>query len=524
MKYIKILTAIITISLSSCSGFLDVEPKDSLAPEQYYNTEAELQTALTGVYSTFIKGGTFLNNLGRVGLDADEVYNYRDQNDVADYATSPNDTKILNFWRDYYAGIERANKLLANIDRAISVAQTKRDIIKGETLFLRAYFYFQLVSNFGGVPLILKSIENSDIEGLQVPRTDAKIVYQQIVADMTTASELVQDITTVGNGGRVNKSAVYGMLARVCLYMAGNPLNDKTQYQEARKWAKKVMEVSVHTLNPSYQQVFVNYATDKYEIGESIFELEFFGNGIGIYANLGGFVGSANGIQNSNDTDIGQAFAYLQTTTYVNKAFESGDLRRDWAIAPFTYSNGNPALETIVPAGYHFNKFIGKFRRVSEILKPKHASRTPQNYPIIRFSDVLLMFAEAENEINDGPTQDAYDAINRVRRRGYGFNQLTPNAICDLNGLDHNTFLEQVQLERTRELAFENMRKADLVRWGILTKKMKESLADSKVTPAYSSIVRAQAYFTNASDRDVIWPIPSYEIGVNPKLIQNPGY
>ena len=75
MKYIKILTAIITISLSSCSGFLDVEPKDSLAPEQYYNTEAELQTALTGVYSTFIKGGTFLNNLGRMGLDAGEVYN-----------------------------------------------------------------------------------------------------------------------------------------------------------------------------------------------------------------------------------------------------------------------------------------------------------------------------------------------------------------------------------------------------------------------------------------------------------------
>ncbi|MNL19053.1 SusD family protein [compost metagenome] len=134
------------------------------------------------------------------------------------------------------------------------------------------------------------------------------------------------------------------------------------------------------------------------------------------------------------------------------------------------------------------------------------------------------MFAEAENEINDGPTQDAYDAINRVRRRGYGGNQFTPNTICDLTGLDHGTFLGQIQLERTRELAFENMRKADLVRWGILTKKMKESLADSKVTPAYSSIVRAQAYFTNASDRDILWPIPSYEIGVNPKLIQNPGY
>ncbi|WP_353138113.1 RagB/SusD family nutrient uptake outer membrane protein [Pseudopedobacter sp.] len=610
MKALKYLTLILFTTLSSCN-MLDVEPKDFLSPEQYYNTEEELKTALTGVYSTFVKGGTFLNNLGRMGLDADEVYNYREQNSVADYLTSPNDSKILNFWRDYYAGITRANMLLKNIDKATTVDKAKRDIIKGEALFLRGFFYFMLVQNFGDVPLILQPIETSGMDEIQTPRTPAKQVYDQIISDMTQASELVEDISKVGNGSRVNKSAVYGMLARVCLYMAGNPINEgRPMYEEARKWAKKVMDNPVHKLNNSYQDVFVKLATDQYDIGESIFEIEFYGNGQGIYATLGGFVGIHNGIQNNNtsntETNVGQAYAYLQTTAYVYNTFEEGDLRRDWAIAPFTYTAGTDNEVYYAPGAYLFNRFIGKFRRVSETLKPKHAGRTPQNYPVLRFSDVLLMFAEAENEIN-GPTEDAVNAVNEVRRRGYGkllygerlktititnggsgytsaptvsitggdpataatataaiasgkvtsitisnpgtFYKTTSPVVITISGgggtgatatatitsleeadltmaqkADDVSFREMIYQERTRELAFENMRKADLVRWGILIKKMKESLADANTAVAYSSISRAKSYFGNASERDVLWPIPGYEIGVNPKLTQNPGY
>ncbi len=528
MKALKYLTLILLLTLGSCN-MLDVKPKDFLSPEQYYNTEDELRTALTGVYSTFVKGGTFLNNMGRMGLDADEVYNYREQNSVADYLTSPNDTKVLSFWREYYGGIDRANMLLKNIDNATFVAKEKRDVIKGEALFLRGFFYFQLVQNFGDVPLILSPIETSDAEVIQVPRKPAKEVYEQIITDMTLAAELVEDITTIGNGGRANKSAVYGMLARICLYMAGNPLNEgRPMYEEARNWAKKVMDIPVHKLNASYKDVFVKLATDHYDIGESIFEIEFFGNGSGIYADLGGFVGGVNGIQNNNitntETNVGQAYAYLQTTAYAYKAFEEGDLRRDWAISPFTYKSGTDEEVNYASGAYLFNRFIGKFRRSSETLRPKHASRSPQNYPILRFSDILLMFAEAENAINSGPTYEAYEAINQVRRRGFGYDQFDEDAACDLSGLDYAGFFKQIQLERTRELAFENMRKADLVRWGVLVTKMKESLADANSAIAYSSITRAKSYFGNVSERDVLWPIPSYEIGVNSKLTQNPGY
>lgn len=534
MKKITLtIIAIATLTLNACNKVLDIVPKDSTAPESYYNNEAELQIALSGVYSTFIKSGTFLNNLCRMGLDADEAYNWREQNHVGDYFTSPGDTKVLNFWREYYAGIERANKLLANVNKNTSIPQAKRDIVRGEALFLRAYFYFQLVSNFGGVPLILKSIETSNANELQIPRTPAKQVYEQIISDMTASADLVQDINVIGHGGRVNKSAVYGMLTRVCLYMAGNPINDRTQYTAAKSWAEKVMANPIHKLNDSYQQVFVNYANDKYDIGESLFEVEFFGNGSGLYANLGGFIGMANGIQ-CTDANVGYAYAYSFCTAYAYESFGNGDLRRDWAIAPFSYTTTTTGGNTVTTKNIWatnrlFNRNVGKFRRESETSTSKTINRSNQNFPLMRFADVLLMYAEAENELNkenngEIPSISAYEAINKVRRRGYDFDPNTPNATSDLSGLTYQTFKEQIQHERTRELAFENMRKHDLVRWGIFVPKMKSTLADAKLATSFTGLLRALAAYENASERDVLWPIPSYEIGVNPKLTQNTGY
>src|SRR5690606_38194139 len=286
-----------------------------------------------------------------------------------------------------------------------------------------------------------------------------------------------------------------------------------------------IMKNPTHKLNSSYQDVFVKLATDKYDIGESLFEIEFTGNGTGIYATLGGFVGVNNGIQNSTNSEEGYAFSYLMSTYYTYHVFDDGDLRRDWAISPFSYGEDGSHQDSYLRTRY-FQRYIGKFRRLSETLTPKHTSRTPQNYPIIRFSDILLMRAEAENEVNIGPNEMAYDCINMVRRRGYGLDYTQESAI-DLKDESYGSFLEQIQLERTRELAFENMRKADLVRWGIFLQKMKESYDDSLLAPSWSALPRVQEYFLNAksSERNTLWPIPSSEIGVNPNLTpQNPGY
>src|SRR5690606_9451239 len=164
----------------------------------------------------------------------------------------------------------------ANVDRNPGLDQSFRDRVRGEALFLRGYFYFQLVQYYGGVPVFDGPTES--VVDVDKPRNTIREVYDRIIADMTAAEPFVQDITELGFGGRVSKSAVRGFLARVNLHMAGEPLKDPNGYAEASKWAKMVIDANMHALNPSYPQIYKNYAADQYDIKESIWEVEFFGN------------------------------------------------------------------------------------------------------------------------------------------------------------------------------------------------------------------------------------------------------
>lgn len=524
MKKLKYLNFIWVLLFFSCDK-LEIESQDFTTPEQYYNNKKELEMALNAVYATLQSNGAYGIYLSRFGLDADEGYNGVELNSVSNYEVSAADIKILSFWRDYYAGIKLANSLLENINKPTDITDEERARIKGETLFLRAYFYFMLVSNFSDVPLVLNTINSAKVEDLQIPRTPAKQVYEQIIKDMTESADLVLDITETKGGGRINKSAVYGILARVCLHMAGNPVNDYSKYQEALNWSKKVIDLGTHTLNPSFEQVFKNYAQDKYDIGESLWEVEFYGNGTGIYSSSAGYVGYNNGIRNYDDLALGYTFTYLNATAYTYNVFSTNnDLRRAFTVAPFYYE-GSPAVVKNWTNTRIFDRYAGKFRREWEVLTPKHRTKTPTNYPLLRYSDVLLMYAEALNEVNQMPTSAAYTAINKVRRRGYGKDQNVADGTVDLSGYNYTTFLNELKRERSRELAFENLRKGDLIRWGDFITRMQACLNDTYAAPIQTWMVeRAMTYYSNATARDVLWPIPSSEIDVNQKLVQNPGW
>lgn len=534
MKAKNIIYTLFLICLvTSCDSILDQKPSDFISPESYYSTESELQTALNGVYSQLTDAGCYGNNyLYMFNSNTDESYSNIVEL-VPTYQYNSTDTKVNLFWDACYIGIERANMLLSNINKP-DMDETKRNIIKGETLFLRSFFYFILVSNYGDIPL--KLTPTASVKDVNIARTPTKEVYDQILNDMIQADTLLvtQTTTSLGYGGKVCRTAVEGILARVCLYMAGYPLYDKSKYIDALYWAQKVVDSKEHALNPDYEEVFMNYTTDKYDVKESIWELEFFRNNDGITNKGGTYTGRFCGIYCMDNT-IGYSTGSVRATKKLYDLYEknpnstsspnkdSYDLRRDWNCANYTWGTKSTGVKTANTNTWRM--CAGKWRREYELVTPKSSVYTPQNFPMLRYSDVLLMLAEAENEVN-GPTTIAYDAINQVRRRAYGLLLPIPpypTVNADLtSGLSKEEFLQAIKDERSRELCFEGLRRLDLIRWGNFIGDMKDFLTYAQTNGGTASYITTAANVI--TERNLLLPIPSYDLSLNKLLTQNPGY
>ncbi|MDE6711111.1 MAG: RagB/SusD family nutrient uptake outer membrane protein [Alistipes sp.] len=515
-------------SAGSCS-LLDTESQDFIDPKEYYKTEAQLQSALNGVYATLAQTSLYgAMMLGRMGLSADigyEAYTV-DEGTVGYYDVTPADSKIRNYWRDLYDGIGRANLLLESIHKP-EMDETERDNIRGQALFLRAYYHFLLTIRFGNVPLVLKTPESGKLADVRIPQTPQREVYLKVIEDMEAAAEMVKPIGEVESGGRISQSAIHGILARVCLYMAGDPVNEPGMYAKAKQHAAAVIGMGYHALNASYQQVFINYIQDKYDTRESIFEVEFYGNNVGTYTTTAGQVGRNNGIKftNTDLPEVGYSIGSIRATPYFFQLFDDDDERRDWSIAPYTLSDTGE--KETVSANNMWIRFCGKFRREYELITPKSTTNTSTNFPILRYSDVLLMYAEAvaaDPGSEAAELAQAYEYVNKVRRRGYGRDLNAPAEGVDLPVEGAVSLLSAVKDERARELGHELLRKDDLIRWGEFYDRMQSVRAT--VPEAYTSAyyVAARLYYGNVQRRDVLWPIPTYELSVNPYLVQNNGW
>jgi len=412
----------------SCKKFLDTVPTDSLVPTEYYNTETKLNSALAGVYQPLASAGIYGDNLfDQLGASTDEGFYARSAQTtgIMVYNFDYGNSDLNNFWSQLYIGVERANTLIQNINIA-KMDETKRQVILGEAMFLRGYYYFLLVTNFGDVPL--KTVPTPSVTDVNVPRTPAKQVYAQILSDMQAAEGKVNTATAIGYGGHVSKTVVEGILARVCLTMAGYPLNDESKYADALAWAQKVQSSGEHSLNSNYRQIFINLHQDLYDVKESMWEVENKGTGADGLGNVNR-LGNTNGIALSVNYDaIGYSYAFVNTTAKLYNLYSPGDLRRDWDIAQFTYNSATtPVSYSYLTSAQIYNRNAGKFRREYELSPVKSKNSTPINFPILRYADVLLMIAEAENHLH-GPTTIAYDAINQVRRRAFGLPATTPVA------------------------------------------------------------------------------------------------
>jgi len=528
MKRIKIMLFLGLLYATGSCSLLDTAPQDFIDPGEYYETPEQLQSALNGVYATLAQTNVYGDSMqGRMGLSADigyEAYSV-DEGTVGYYDVTPADSKIRSYWRDLYQGIGRANQVLENLDKP-KMDEQERNAVRGQALFLRAYYHFMLTCRFGDVPLVLHTPASGKLSDVRIAQTPRREVYLKIIEDMETAAELVRPASEVESGGRVSQSAVWGILARVCLYMAGEPINEPGMYARAKEYAAKVIDTGFHALNSSYQQVFVNYIQDKYDVRESIFEVEFYGNNVGTYSSTAGRVGRNNGIKftNTEMPEVGYSIGSIRATPYYYALFEDDDERRDWAIADYTLDN---VTGEKVAATNQWERFCGKFRREYELIAPKSTTYTATNFPLLRYSDVLLMYAEgvaADPASTVSEVSAAYEYLNQVRRRGYGRDVHTPVAGVDIEVAGRNTLLDIVKRERARELGHELLRKDDLIRWGEFSDQMEmiRSMVPSDYTSNY--YVAARAYYGNFSARDVLWPIPTYELSVNPYLVQNKGW
>ncbi|MDR6782106.1 hypothetical protein ABIE26_001405 [Pedobacter africanus] len=541
MKKIILLSFLAIIcSSTGCKKFLDKVPSTFVSPVNYFNTEKEVNTALNGVYDVLGKEQVYGGQLPiRHAPSTDEsFFSY------ASFPTGPfyynfgaDDATIRVLWQYMYDGIERANVLLANLDKA-TMDDGKRSVVKGEALFLRAFYYFILVQNWGGVPLKLNP--TTSINEVNTPRNTIKEVYDQILKDMTEAEGRVLKISQIGFGGRVSKSAVRGILARVCLTMAGYPLKDASKFKDAAEWAAKVNEFGEHSLNPDYSQVFINLCKDQYDIKESIFEAEEFGTNNDAVRE-GGRIGNENGVRCAATdaaviASVGYAYGFVSTTRKLYTSYEFSavdvskrDLRRDWAIS--TYTLNASGVKANIGATNIYARNCAKWRREYELLSPKNKNYTPTNFQILRYADVLLMQAEAENELNNGPNAIAVNALNEVRRRGYG--KLLPGATNPANAdypgaisLGKAAFLKVIQDERARELCFEGLRKYDLIRWGIFVNTMQEVATEFTTYASMTTTIYKNA--RDAAQRvtatHLLYPIPILEMSLNKAMVQNDGY
>lgn len=556
---------VLIFQFSSCSDFLEKEPHTATT-ETYFNNESDLESFLTGVYSPIMQEHFYGNNYPLYNAGGDDLTFFQRANSTSSMIcanASSSNAYISTFWRILYEGINRANILLENIDRNPSIPQVFRDRVRAEAMFLRSFYYFNLVQGWGDVPLRLESTKA--VVGLSAPRTDKQLIYDTLITDIVNSIPNLYKSTDLPYTGRVTQSAAKGILARIYLFRAGEHFRDKTgpdanrqfYFSEARRWALEVKESLIHGLVTPYSRVFMDLSEDKYNstgVLESIWEAEEAGNR-GTVEQAAGRIGNTVGFGSQNDyssstqfknqmgmTNPGYSYKFAYGSLKLYEMFESeGDTARgDWNIANYEYTFESTGDKKVTGRKYYYGKkrpgitapegftytedaqtssdrnktrCAAKYRREHEVVGPKNKNYTPINFPILRYSDVLLMIAEADNELTAVPSDLAYECIDAVRARA---------GIATLAGsnLTKEQFRNAIKKERAMELCFEAVRRWDLIRWGDFYTEMR-NMQSYVNQDGWGSGFKYAADYYNVSEAYNYFPIPDIEMSVNKLITSN---
>ena len=471
------------VLLLGCSELLDEVPEDRLAATNFYQSEADAEAATLAIVERIRSTELYVALFPlQVNVLDDYIEGRGTASEISNYQgySSFSINRSDRMWIAFYQTIHRANTVLENV-APIDMDPVKRSQLLGEAYFWRAFCYYMLVRNWGGVPIRTK-VSSSDADIAQ-PRATEQQVYDLIVEDL-----LVAEADLPGNQGLVGRPTSWAaktMLADVYLTLG--------DWAKASEKAKDVIEAGIFSLvQVSVPDDFLKvFGPDITNSSEEIIAVKFsrsIGTGVPFYAHTA-----------PAGYSIGGARVFLgNIASGFFDAWSDSDLRKEYNIyTSYKDANGN-TVDLPVEEPMLFRKF--RDSQASAVFG--HGC----DYPLYRYPDALLIFAEAENEINNGPTAEAYEAINQVKRRAYGFDPNVANPSVDLAGMTEEEFKDAILLERAYEFMMECKRWYDLKRTGRARSTM-ETIGKT------------------FSDTHLLWPIPESEIQNNPAISpsdQNP--
>jgi hypothetical protein len=478
---IACLLTVVAFVFPSCKDFLEESPKDRIATSNFYTTEQSAISAVNAIYAhlnsqsfdTF--GGVYHSSFWvAIGLASDEMLNNQAGQTALDqlstFTHGPDNGTVYDVWKQHYKAITLANVAIERIP-PIVMDETLKARLLNEAKFLRALLYFDLVRMFGKIPLVLK-----EVESITPAAAEVADIYAQIIKDLTDAENLPTE--QADGRGRATKGAAKALLAKVYL--------TQKDYGNVIIKTQEVMDLGVYGLWDNYADI---YKIENRGLKEAIFSVGFGDAGGSItFWEVSQFHVRLLPAALVNAGITTNTLGWQVPTPALAAAFESGDER-----APVTVFNSFNETVAGTPYNVTFDKYY--FRKYWDVTTPGEfqAKESNQDFPLLRYSDVLLMRAEALNE--SGQTPAAYPFINEVRDRA----NLGP-----LSGLTPQQFTDAVLKERRLEFAAEGQRWFDLARTGKLETLV--PLAKPGVTPAA---------------RNYLFPVPQRERDLNTNLPQN---
>ena len=471
---------------ASCKKYTEVEPVSQYSIPQAFSDVSNATNAIIGVYDELqgdngygIRISMYYPYDSDEGIVSGNIDNGR--RGVGRYQLLLTNAEIANPFRQLYRGIEKANlcieqiPLMAQYSNGTETEKAQLRRLHGEALTLRAQFLFELIRNWGDVPApMIPAYKQTE---LFIPQTNRDSTYDNLIADLAVAKELVPWRLDAGpRNERITKGAVMALRAKLALFRGGYSLRSNRQmerrpdylnyYQITKQECEELMaNRSQHDLNPSYGDIWKKVTSFTYDPkGEIIFEVGA-GGGNG---NSDSRMGNYDGPNLSNASRYGAGGGGIIMLPNYFYAFDSVDTRRDITITHYQV-NSSSNIKSQRRLG-ELN--TGKYRRDWRVpLLPGTVLNVGYNWSLIRFSDVLLMYAEAVNEINNGPTAEAIAAFEEVRNRAYKGNTdkigVTPT--------DKAGFFDAIVNERYLEFGHEGIRKYDLLRWNLLATKLAET-------------------------------------------------